>query len=387
MGDTRVFDVRFHLGGRQFPTNPHGLQGQGTIALEPDFVTVRGRAHRTFHLPNWEQHRLRLVDVVNVRTEGPDLRFDVLGVKHNQTIGCTLADGEMARRVAALLPARQTEAFAIAHADFEAFHDRIDYWSPSTPVIWTLLVLNVGIYLLMWLELQGLIRGPFRALPGWGAALQAKAHAVLWLQGLAQLAHQQHWWPLLQSFIGLSNRINPYLLQDQLIQWGANKPSLTLHGQPWRLASSMFLHGSLVHIVFNMVTLWQVGQLVERIFGSLRFLALYMIAGLCGSMASVAWNVLSGHDASSVGASGAIFGILGGLLAFIRRENSGVPATIVKELRASAVPFLLFNLTAGFLYAHTDNAAHLGGLLGGFVAGHLVARSLYLPKAGPVSTR
>ena len=164
MGDTRVFDVRFHLGGRSFPVNPFGLQGQGTLAIEADFVTVRGRAHRTFRLPNWEQHRVRMVDVVNVRTEGPDLRFDVLGVvKHNQTIGCTLADGEMARRVTALLPARQTEVFAVAHAEREAFHDRIDYWSPSTPVIWTLLVLNIGIYLLMWLELQGLVRGPFRA--------------------------------------------------------------------------------------------------------------------------------------------------------------------------------------------------------------------------------
>ena len=171
------------------------------------------------------------------------------------------------------------------------------------------------------------------------------------------------------------------MLQEQLIQWGANQPSRTLHGQPWRLASSMFLHGGMVHIAFNMITLWQVGQLVERIFGSLRFLALYVMAGLCGSVASVAWNVMAGHDAGSVGASGAIFGLLGGLLAFIRRENSGVPPTIVKELRASVVPFLLFNLTAGFLYPNTDNAAHLGGLLGGFLAGHLVARSLHMPKA------
>jgi rhomboid protease GluP len=138
----------------------------------------------------------------------------------------------------------------------------------------------------------------------------------------------------------------------------------------------MFLHGSLLHIAFNMLALWQAGQLVERLFGSLRFATLYMIAGVCGSLASVLWN----PHVNSVGASGAIFGILGGLLAFIRREDSGVPQTIVKELRASVLPFLLFNLTAGFLYPHTDNAAHLGGLVGGFLAGHLLARSLHVPE-------
>ena len=75
-----------------------------------------------------------------------------------------------------------------------------------------------------------------------------------------------------------------------------------------------------------------------------------------------------------------MFGIIGGLLAFIRQENSGVPPSIVKELRASVLPFLLFNLSAGFFYPHTDNACHLGGLVGGFVAGHLLARSLHVPE-------
>jgi membrane associated rhomboid family serine protease len=82
---------------------------------------------------------------------------------------------------------------------------------------------------------------------------------------------------------------------------------------------------------------------------------------------------------NSVGASGAIFGIIGGLLAFIGRDNSGVPQTVVRDLRGSIGPFLLFNLSAGFIYPHTDNAAHLGGLAGGWLAGHLLARSLHLP--------
>jgi len=161
----------------------------------------------------------------------------------------------------------------------------------------------------------------------------------------------------------------------QLVAWGSNVGRLTLNGEWWRLVTSMFLHGNLLHLAFNMFALWQVGQLVERIFGSARFVALYMAAGICGSLASVLWNPF----ASSVGASGAIFGIIGGLLAFIQRKDSGVPPTVVADLRGSILPFLLFNLTAGFLYPHTDNAAHIGGLVGGWVAGHLLARSLHVP--------
>jgi membrane associated rhomboid family serine protease len=80
-----------------------------------------------------------------------------------------------------------------------------------------------------------------------------------------------------------------------------------------------------------------------------------------------------------VGASGAIFGIIGGLFAFIGREHSGVPPTVVRDLRGSVGPFLLFNIGAGFLYPHTDNAAHIGGLVAGWLAGHLLARSLHVP--------
>jgi rhomboid protease GluP len=96
---------------------------------------------------------------------------------------------------------------------------------------------------------------------------------------------------------------------------------------------------------------------------------------VCGSLASALWQPLG----NSVGASGAIFGVIGGLLAFMRREDSGIPPSVVKELRASVAPFLLFSLTVGVVYPHTDNACHLGGLVGGFVAGHLLARSLHMP--------
>jgi rhomboid protease GluP len=341
MTGSEVFEVRFHAGGANWPANPFRFRGRGQLAIEPDFVLVRGSSHRSFRFPVRQEHRLRKVDIVNVRRDGRDLLFDVLGVKETVTIGCSTADAEAAKRIAALLPARQTEAFAVAYAEREEFHDRIDYWSPSTPVTWTLLALNVAIFLLMW--------------------RQRHEHGSAMAQALGLLDWRNNAASTMRSL--------------QLVHWGSNVGRLTLGGEWWRLLTSMFLHGSPLHLLFNMVVLYQAGRLTERIFGSLRFTGLYLIAGLCGSLASVLWNA----HVNSVGASGAIFGIVGGLFAFIHREHSGVPPTVVKDLRGSLLPFLLFNLWAGFIYPHTDNAAHLGGLAGGWLAGHLLARSLHVP--------
>jgi rhomboid protease GluP len=341
---TATFDVRFHAGRANWPANPFHFQGRGQVAIERDFVLVRGSSHRSFRFPVRAEHRLRMVDIVNVHSDGQDVHFHVLGVRENQAVGFSAPDAATAQQIVALLPARRTEAFAIAHAERTDFHDRIDYWSPSTPVLRTLLALNIGVYFLMWLVRRSLPGGAMGSMLGWG-------------------------W---------NSNYDAMLRSVQLVDWGSNVGRLTLHGQWWRLVSSLFLHGSLLHLAFNMLALWQVGQLVERLFGSLRFTALYLIAGVCGSVASVMWNA----NVNSVGASGAIFGIVGGLFAFMQRENSGVPPTVVQDLRGSLLPFLVFNLAAGFLYPHTDNAAHIGGLVGGWLAGHLLARSLHVPHEG-----
>jgi len=331
---TVTFDVRFLA-------NSFHFRGKGRVVVDPDFVLVRGKIHRSFRLAKRAEHRLRMVDIVNVRTDGEHVMFHVLGVRENLVIGLAMKDAAAAVQLAALLPQRRTEDFAIAHAEREEFHDRIDYWSPSTPVIWTLLALNIGIYFLMWLVRRSLPGGAMGSMLGWG-------------------------W---------NSNYDAMLRSAQLVIWGSNLGDRTLHGEWWRLFTSLFLHGSLLHLAFNMIALWQVGQLVERLFGSLRFGALYLVAGLCGGIASVMWN----PHVNSVGASGAIFGIVGGLFAFMRRENSGIPPTVVNDLRGTLLPFLAFNLAAGFLYPHTDNAAHIGGLVGGWLAGHLLARSLHVP--------
>lgn len=319
------FDVRFRAGGRRRAGNPWSFNGKGLVTIEPDFVTLHGSRYRALRASAPEDQRVRMVDIVNVRTDGKEIEFDVVGVKQDDTVAFDVPERADLERIMALLPARQTEAFATAQAEHEVFHDRIDHWTPRTPVIWVLLAMNIIVFVLMTLDPTG------------------NGSAVA------------------ESY--------------KLVRWGSNAGQLTLHGQWWRLVTSMFLHGGLLHIGFNMFALWQVGRLVERMFGSARFFALYMIAGVCGSIASVMWN----PHVNSVGASGAIFGIIGGLLAFIRRPDSGVPPTIVKDLRGSLTGFLLFNIAAGMIYPHTDNAAHIGGLVGGYVAGFLLARSLYVP--------
>jgi len=347
MTGSTTYDVRFYRGGQNWPMNPFMFQGAGQVVIEPDFVTVRGCSHRSFRFSKREQHRLRMADIINVRVEGEDVIFDVLGVEQAQVqereVGFSAGSREAAQRLAAALPTRRTARFEVEYAERNVFHDRIDYWSPSTPVIWCLLVANIGIFFLMWFVRQGHTVMNLQSLLAWGSGADA----------------------IRRSY--------------QLVAWGSNHASDTLKGQWWRLFTSLFLHGSLMHLAFNMFALWQVGRLVERIFGSLRFAGLYVLAGLAGSLASVFWGVLTNHNVNSVGASGAIFGIIGGLLAFIGRANSGVPPTVVSDLRGSILPFLLFNLSAGFLYPHTDNAAHIGGLAGGWLAGHLLARSLHVP--------
>ncbi|MET0983338.1 MAG: rhomboid family intramembrane serine protease [Telluria sp.] len=341
-----LFDVRFYTAGAKWPTNPYSFRGQGTLEFQPDFVFLRGCSQRSFRLPQRREERIRVADIVNAYANGQDVYFDVLGVKGDVTVGFAVADADVARRIVALLPTRQTEAFTREHEENEIFHDRIDYWSPSTPVIWGLLAANIGIFVLMWL---------------------ARRHYQASLEG-----------PL-REFFALHPNVSAMLHAQQLVDWGSNYGRRTLNGEWWRLASSMFLHGSIWHLGFNMLALWQVGRVTERIFGSARFVGLYLLAGLSGSIASVLWN----PQVNSVGASGAIFGIIGGLLAFLGRPNSGVPPTVVSELRSSLVPFLLFSLWMGFIYPHTDNAAHIGGLAGGWLAGHLLARSIHVPGQRP----
>ena len=155
----------------------------------------------------------------------------------------------------------------------------------------------------------------------------------------------------------------------ELALWGGNHLPLTLE-QPWRLLAATFLHGGILHLAFNMWALWDTGRLAERFYGNGQLLLIYLVAGLSGSMASLFFAARTGV---SVGASGAIFGVVGCLLAALFTKAHKLPPVLVRSMRSSMLTFVGFSLFMGFTAGFIDNAAHLGGLAGGFVMGMLLA--------------
>lgn len=144
-----------------------------------------------------------------------------------------------------------------------------------------------------------------------------------------------------------------------LNHFGAKNTFLILQGQPWRLVTAMFLHANLLHIFFNMWVLLDLGRLVEEIYGWQRFLFFYVVAGIIGYIASVFWS----PAVLSIGASGAIMGLAGVLLAYsVRHWNTHGRDFGRRLLNWIAIIFIF-----GFVVRGVDNAAHLGGLVSGFL--------------------
>lgn len=164
-----------------------------------------------------------------------------------------------------------------------------------------------------------------------------------------------------------------------LIAWGANFAPLTASGEWWRLPAAAFLHAGVLHLALNMWALWDAGRLVERLYGSLPFLLIYLAAGVTGSLASALWNP---QGAVSIGASGAVFGVLGALGAFLLTQKHSVPRQVVLGLRASVLTFMGYALLIGLLVPGIDNAAHVGGLAAGVLLGELLALPLTAPQRG-----
>lgn len=152
-----------------------------------------------------------------------------------------------------------------------------------------------------------------------------------------------------------------------LAMLGANFGPYTLNDQPWRLFTCMWMHGGLIHIAANMYCFWSFGRIAERIFGRNRFLAIYIITGLASGLASVAWHPFI----VSIGASGAIFGVAGALFVPFYRKRLRLPAPVMKAMLRSIGMFIVINLIIGASLPFIDNSAHMGGLLAGFLLGHV----------------
>ncbi len=159
---------------------------------------------------------------------------------------------------------------------------------------------------------------------------------------------------------------------EDLVTWGGNARGLTLDGGLWRLFTSTFVHGGIIHLAFNMYALIQIGFILETNMGKYRYLIAYVACGIIASVASLAVH----ENTVSVGASGAIFGLDGLLLALLITKVLNISPQWRQRLISSTVVFIGYNLFFGLARAGIDNAAHIGGLISGFLIGLAYTPSL-----------
>jgi rhomboid protease GluP len=165
-----------------------------------------------------------------------------------------------------------------------------------------------------------------------------------------------------------------------LVNMGAIMRGAFQQGDYWRLVAAMFLHGGFMHLVLNMWALWQIGGIFETLFGSTRFLLTYFISGIVASIVS---SILIPAWTPGVGASGAIFGIIGALIIALRRS----PRWSRKEWSGALARQLLIwagiNIVIGFTMPGIDNGAHIGGFVAGLLLG-LVPHRVPPPPPGEI---
>jgi rhomboid protease GluP len=170
---------------------------------------------------------------------------------------------------------------------------------------------------------------------------------------------------------GLGALFNLGAINGQVLQrLGASLPLPVNLVQPWRFVTAVFLHGSILHIAFNMWVLMDIGPQIEELYGSARYLFVYVVTGIGGYVLSSFF----GHF--SVGGSGALLGLIGVLLAITTgRRSAGM-----QMLRSQIIKWLIYIAVLGLLFPGIDNFAHAGGLATGFVLGKIMADR---PPASP----
>ncbi|WP_233868330.1 rhomboid family intramembrane serine protease [Paraburkholderia adhaesiva] len=294
------------------------FESKGEIRVTDDTVTINTAVARLLRSALRHELTLRCTDIYNVRADGRIVQFDLLnGPGELEPVILRTRNRSDAALLVTALPDQTTHKYATENRERQLFLESIHRRAPHTWATWTIV------------------------------AIASLVFAVTATQS-AQLL-----------------RIKP----DVLIAAGSNFGPYTQGGQWWRLFTAMFLHLGLWHIVVNMTVLVQCGRLAERLYGSGRFLALYVFAGLTGSQASLLWH----PGIHSAGASGAIFGVLGAILAYLVRYSGAVPRVFVLQHSRVTAAFIVYTLINGFTHHGIDNGAHLGGLFGGFLLGLLLA--------------
>ncbi|MCM8527667.1 MAG: rhomboid family intramembrane serine protease [Lentisphaeraceae bacterium] len=171
--------------------------------------------------------------------------------------------------------------------------------------------------------------------------------------------------------MSITKNYEPDNLGRLYIDMGANIGLLTFGGEWWRIITSMFIHGGLTHLIFNMYALWAIGSIVEKLFGSFGFICLYFISGVIGSVFSLYNHTF---NVPSVGASGAVFGVFGALVSYAYFKK--MPKPIASSVLKNAGFMILINGAIGFSIPQIDNAAHIGGCIGGIIAAYFIGQDI-----------
>lgn len=169
---------------------------------------------------------------------------------------------------------------------------------------------------------------------------------------------------LVAALLFLYSQLSGISYGELILIYGAKINRNILNGEYWRFVTPVFLHADAAHLLVNCYSLYAVGVVTEKIYGRYRFLAIYFIAGILGNIFSFMFSPNPG-----VGASGAIFGLLGALL-FFGLER---PSLFKASFGANVIIMIVINLFYGFSKTGIDNFAHIGGLIGGFLASGAVA--------------
>ena len=151
-------------------------------------------------------------------------------------------------------------------------------------------------------------------------------------------------------------------MNPQILYWMGAKHNnaIIFHGEYYRLVTSMFLHGGIVHLLFNMYALYILGDFIERIYGAKKYLAIYFVSGIVASIFSLYFSPVMG-----VGASGAIFGLLGAALVFAYNEKDRIGKALVTNI----IVIILLNVFIGLSMSNIDISARFGGFIAGAILG------------------
>ena len=152
--------------------------------------------------------------------------------------------------------------------------------------------------------------------------------------------------------------ITDLLHREDIFILGGNIKDLTRNGEYYRLLTCIFLHGGIIHLLCNTYSLYIIGSQLESFFGKVRYLIIFLVSGIAGSILSLAF---SRGNSISIGASGAIFGLLGAILYFGYHYR----VYLGNVLKNQIIPIIVLNLGIGFILTGIDNFAHIGGLVGG----------------------